>query len=78
MKKEKISCMSCHHKMDIVTGTRFVMDKYIVENVTYNRCPNCGQEAIPLEEYEKIRLKIAATGKKAKRPAAASSKYFIL
>ena len=83
-KMQKISCMYCHHQMDIVTGTRFVLDRYLVENVTYHRCPNCGQEAIPLEEYEKIRLEIAARGKKEKskenmkKPMPAGWKYPVL
>jgi len=69
--------------MEKVVGPRLVLDKYVVEKVAYNRCGHCGQELIPLEEYEKIRLKIAAIEKGAKKvpvpgKAAAAAKYFVL
>lgn len=81
--RKRISCNMCGRKMKRIVGPRLVLGKYVVENVAYDVCGHCGQELIPLEEYEKIRKKITSAEKGARKVpipgrALGAARYFII
>jgi len=71
-------CSICKGSTKLTVGPQLILDKYIVEDVKSYKCQNCGMGYTELGEYERIRLKIAAIEKKAKKPVPAGSKYFVL